>query len=60
VVEFGFSKAVTGEAASTVLKSTKGRLVYKRVSDASLKGRFDIAPPGGEFKTYRSWTMHRD
>ena len=41
-------------------KGPRFRLIYKHVSDTSVSGRFDVAPPGGEFKTYRSWTMHRD
>lgn len=42
-----------------IAKGPRFRLVYRRVSDTSVAGRFDIAPPGGEFKTYRQWTMHR-
>ena len=53
----------SGEVSFMTPPGAKGprfRLTYKRVSDTSVSGRFDIAPPGGEFKTYRSWTMHRD
>lgn len=35
------------------------RMVYTRVSDGVAAGRFDIAPPGGAFKTYKQWTMRR-
>jgi hypothetical protein len=40
-------------------KGPRYRLIYKRVSDNSVSGRFDIAPPGGDFTTYRQWTMRR-
>jgi hypothetical protein len=35
------------------------RMVYSRASDGVVAGRFDIAPSGGAFKTYKQWTMHR-
>lgn len=36
------------------------RLVYRRtVKDGTVAGRFDIAMPGGDFKPYKEWTMHR-
>ena len=40
-------------------KGPRFRMVYKRVSDTSVSGRFDIAPPSGDFKPYKTWTMHR-
>jgi hypothetical protein len=51
-----------GEVSFVTYPDTRGprfRLLYKRISDTSVSGHFDIAAPGGEFKTYRSWTMHR-
>lgn len=36
------------------------RLVYKRTDENSAGGRFDIALPGGDFKPYKEWTMHRN
>ena len=45
---------------STAANGPHFRLAYKRVSDTSVNGHFDIAPPGGGYKTYRSWTMHRN
>lgn len=52
-----------GEVLFTTPQGAPGpryRLVYRRtVTDGQVAGRFDIAPPGGEFKTYRQWTMHR-
>jgi hypothetical protein len=49
---------------SAVFESPKGepgpryRLSY-RLESASLNGKFEIAEPGAEFKTYLSWTSRR-
>ena len=56
--------ASPGEVFFTTPAGTSGprfRLVYRRtVVDGKVAGRFDIAMPGGEFKPYKEWTMHRD
>lgn len=54
--------ANAGEVSFLTGANAKGpryRIIYKRVSDNSVSGRFDIAPPGGDFKTYTHWTMRR-
>lgn len=51
-----------GEVWFVTNAETKGprfRMVYKRISDTSVSGRFDIAPPGSDFKPYKTWTMQR-
>jgi hypothetical protein len=55
--------ASPGEVFFTTPSGAPGprfRLVYRRtVIDNSVAGRFEIAAPGGEFRTYKQWTMHR-
>jgi len=57
--------AVSSLAENAVLFQSDGsdpgpryRLTYARVS-ARLNGTFEVAAPGGEFKTYLSWTSTR-
>ncbi len=55
--------ASPGEVLFTTPAGTPGprfRLVYRNtVKFHTVAGRFDIAPPGGDFKPYKEWTMHR-
>jgi len=41
------------------IQGPRFRLLYKRIDDTKISGQFDIAAPMHDFKTYRSWTMHR-
>ena len=61
-IYYDVTVSAPGEVSFITPADTPGprfRLVYKRISDATVSGHFDIATDGGEFKTYRSWTMHR-
>jgi hypothetical protein len=53
-----------GEVAFTTPPGAPGprfRLAYRNtVKFHTVAGRFDIAMPGGDFKPYKEWTMHRD
>ena len=52
-----------GEVSFITSRDSTGprfRLIYKRINDTGVSGRFDVAAPGGHFRPYRSWTMHRD
>jgi hypothetical protein len=59
-----YNVAVNDDGSVSLLTpaDTKGpryRILYRRTSDAVVSGRFDIALPGSDFKTYKQWTMHR-
>jgi hypothetical protein len=56
-------RVATGEGQA-VFTSEEGpgprfRLTYRKNPDATLKIVFDIAPPGGEWKTYLEGSAHR-
>ena len=55
--------ATPGEVSFVTSPGASGprfRLVYRNtVTPNTVAGRFDIAMPGGDFKPYKTWTMHR-
>lgn len=62
-IYYDVSADALGEVSFLTNSAAKGprfRLTYNRVSDSNVTGRFDIAMPSGNFKPYKTWTMHRD